>query len=73
MPGCVYVDAALMPSAAANVTGDLNFDGALRHTAGLLAQVIEAQAHERPMRRIDPVNHGYDGLSPWTISDAHSS
>ena len=31
---------------------------------GLIAHVIEEQTHERPMRRIDPVNHGYDGPPP---------
>ena len=28
---------------------------------GLVAHVIEEQTLEKPMRRIDPVNHGYDG------------
>jgi succinyl-CoA synthetase alpha subunit len=42
-------------------------------TPGLIAHVIEEQPRERPMRRIDPVNHGYDGPSPRTISDTHSS
>jgi len=27
----------------------------------MIAHAIEEQARERPMRRIDPVNHGYDG------------
>jgi hypothetical protein len=30
-------------------------------TPGLGAHVIEEQTREKPMRRIDPVNHGYDG------------
>ena len=30
-------------------------------TPGLIAHVIEEQTREKPMRRIDPVNHGYDG------------
>jgi succinyl-CoA synthetase alpha subunit len=28
---------------------------------GLVTHVIEEQTREKPMRRIDPVNHGYDG------------
>ena len=28
---------------------------------GLIAHVIEEKTREKPMRRIDPVNHGYDG------------
>lgn len=28
---------------------------------GLIAHVIEEQTREKPVRRIDPVNHGYDG------------
>ncbi|MFN0134169.1 MAG: citryl-CoA lyase [Phycisphaerales bacterium] len=28
---------------------------------GLVAHVVEEQTRERPMRRIDPVNHAYDG------------
>jgi hypothetical protein len=27
----------------------------------LVAQVIEEQTREKSLRRIDPVNHGYDG------------
>jgi citryl-CoA lyase len=33
----------------------------IARTPGLIAHAIEEQARERPMRRIDPVNHGYDG------------
>jgi hypothetical protein len=29
-----------------------------------VAHVVEEQTRERPMRRIDPVNHAYDGPSP---------
>jgi citrate synthase len=36
-------------------------------TPGLIAHVIEEQTRERPMRRIDPVNHGYDGPPPRTL------
>jgi succinyl-CoA synthetase alpha subunit len=40
---------------------------------GLIAHVIEEQTRERPMRRIDPVNHGYDGPPPRTVSNSRSS
>jgi citrate synthase len=33
----------------------------IARTPGLVVHVIEEQIRERPMRRIDPVNHGYDG------------
>ena len=33
----------------------------IARTPGLVAHVIEEQTREKPMRRIDPVNHGYDG------------
>jgi citryl-CoA lyase len=33
----------------------------IARTPGLIAHVIEEQTREKPMRRIDPVNHGYDG------------
>jgi len=33
----------------------------IARTPGLVAHVVEEQTRERPMRRIDPVNHGYDG------------
>ncbi len=39
----------------------------------LIAHVIEEQTHERPMRRIDPVNHGYDGPPPRNLSGKSSS
>jgi citrate synthase len=32
-----------------------------------VAHVIEEQSREKPMRRIDPVNHGYDGPAPRSI------
>jgi len=34
---------------------------AISRTVGLTAQVYEEQTRERPMRRIDPTNHEYDG------------
>lgn len=33
----------------------------IARTPGLVAHVVEEQTREKPMRRIDPVNHGYDG------------
>jgi len=39
----------------------------IARTPGLIAHVIEEQTRERPMRRIDPVNHGYDGPPPRTL------
>lgn len=35
----------------------------IARTPGLVAHVVEEQTRERPMRRIDPVNHAYDGPS----------
>jgi succinyl-CoA synthetase alpha subunit len=45
----------------------------IARTPGLIAHVIEEQTRERPMRRIDPVNHGYDGPAPRNLLDGHSS
>jgi succinyl-CoA synthetase alpha subunit len=36
----------------------------IARTPGLVAHVNEEQTRERPMRRIDPVNHAYDGPLP---------
>jgi len=36
----------------------------IARTPGLVAHVTEEQSREKPMRRIDPVNHAYDGPSP---------
>jgi citrate synthase len=33
----------------------------IARTPGLVAHVVEEQAREKPMRKIDPVNHAYDG------------
>src|SRR6476620_7855593 len=41
----------------------------IARTPGLVAHVIEEQTREKPMRRIDPVNHGYDGPAPRTLND----
>lgn len=44
----------------------------IARTPGLIAHVLEEQTRERPMRRIDPVNHGYDGPAPRALSDPQS-
>lgn len=36
---------------------------------GLVAHVNEEQTRERPMRRIHPADHGYDGPQPRSISE----
>src|SRR6266508_2091466 len=63
--GAILADTGMNPAA---------FNGIfmIARTPGLIAHVIEEQSRERPMRRIDPVNHGYDGAAPRTISDTHS-
>jgi citrate synthase len=40
----------------------------IARTPGLVAHVIEEQTRERPMRRIDPVSHGYDGPPARTLT-----
>ena len=64
--GAILADLGMNPAA---------FNGVfmIARTPGLIAHVIEEQTREKPMRRIDPVNHGYDGPSPRTISDDHST
>ncbi|PYI78464.1 MAG: citryl-CoA lyase [Verrucomicrobia bacterium] len=56
------------------ILGDLGMNPAafngifmIARTPGLIAHVIEEQTREKPMRRIDPVNHGYDGPAARTI------
>src|SRR5437588_10417505 len=41
----------------------------IARTPGLIAHVTEEQPREKPMRRIDPVNHGYDGLPARSIPE----
>jgi succinyl-CoA synthetase alpha subunit len=36
----------------------------IARTPGLVAHVTEEQSREKPMRRIDPENHAYDGPAP---------
>jgi citrate synthase len=58
--GAILADLGMNPSA---------FNGIfmIARTPGLVAHVIEEQSREKPMRRIDPVNHGYDGPGPRSI------
>jgi citryl-CoA lyase len=58
--GAILADLGMPPTA---------FNGIfmIARTPGLIAHVIEEQTRERPMRRIDPVNHGYDGPSARTL------
>ena len=64
--GAILADLGMNPAA---------FNGIfmIARTPGLIAHVIEEQSRERPMRRIDPVNHGYDGPPPRTLSNPTSS
>ena len=52
--GAILADLGMDPAA---------FNGIfmIARTPGLIAHVIEEQTREKPMRRIDPVNHGYEG------------
>jgi len=63
--GAILADLGMNPAA---------FNGIfmIARTPGLVAHVIEEQTRERPMRRIDPVNHGYDGPPARSLSDAPS-
>jgi succinyl-CoA synthetase alpha subunit len=58
--GAILADLGMNPAA---------FNGIfmIARTPGLIAHVIEEQTRERPMRRIDPVNHGYDGPPARTL------
>src|SRR2546422_1503409 len=59
--GAILADLGMNPAA---------FNGIfmIARTPGLVAHAIEEQTREKPMRRIDPVNHGYDGPAPRNIS-----
>jgi citrate synthase len=58
--GAILADLGMNPAA---------FNGIfmVARTPGLVAHVIEEQSREKPMRRIDPVNHGYDGPAPRSV------
>jgi succinyl-CoA synthetase alpha subunit len=64
--GAILADLRMNPAA---------FNGIfmIARTPGLIAHVIEEQTRERPMRRIDPVNHGYDGPPPRNVPDNPNS
>src|SRR4029078_10170829 len=64
--GAILADLGLNPAA---------FNGIfmIARTPGLVAHVIEEQTREKPMRRIDPVNHGYDGPESRNLSRESSS
>ena len=59
--GAILADLGMHPAA---------FNGIfmIARTPGLIAHVIEEQTREKPMRRIDPVNHGYDGPPPRSLT-----
>jgi citrate synthase len=60
--GAILADLGMNPAA---------FNGIfmIARTPGLVAHVIEEQTREKPMRLIDPVNHGYDGPASRSILD----
>src|SRR5262252_1911885 len=60
--GAILADLGMNPAA---------FNGIfmIARTPGLVAHVIEEQTREKPMRRIDPINHGYDGPPARSISE----
>jgi len=64
--GAILADLGMNPAA---------FNGIfmIARTPGLVTHVIEEQARERPMRRIDPVNHGYDGPPPRSMPRTSAS
>jgi succinyl-CoA synthetase alpha subunit len=59
--GAILADLGMNPAA---------FNGIfmIARTPGLIAHVLEEQTREKPMRRIDPVNHGYDGPPGRSLS-----
>ena len=60
--GAILADLGMNPAA---------FNGIfmIARTPGLVAHVIEEQIREKPMRRIDPVKHGYDGPPPRSLKE----
>src|SRR5438309_2117674 len=60
--GAILADLGMNPAA---------FNGIfmIARAPGLVAHVIEEQTREKPMRRIDPVNHGYDGPPPRSLKE----
>jgi succinyl-CoA synthetase alpha subunit len=64
--GAILADLEMNPAA---------FNGIfmIARTPGLVAHVIEEQTREKPMRRIDPVNHGYDGPASRSMPGTSAS
>jgi citrate synthase len=58
--GAILADLRMNPAA-------FNSIFMIARTPGLIAHVLEEQSREKPMRRIDPVNHGYDGPPARTL------
>jgi succinyl-CoA synthetase alpha subunit len=58
--GAILADLGMNPAA---------FNGIfmIARTPGLIAHVLEEKTREKPMRRIDPANHGYDGPPPRNL------
>jgi citrate synthase len=61
--------------AIAAIMADLGFEPSVMNglfmiarVPGLVAHVVEEQQRERPMRRIDPTNHVYDGPEPRGVA-----
>src|SRR5207253_629824 len=59
--GAILADLGMNPAAFNGIV-------TIARTPGLVAHVIEEQTREKPMRRIDPVNHGYDGPAPRSLT-----
>ena len=59
--GAILADLGLNPVA---------FNGIfmIARTPGLVTHVLEEQTREKPMRRIEPVKHGYDGPTPRSVA-----
>lgn len=62
--------------AIAAILADLEFDPRVMNgifmiarTPGLIAHAAEERQRERPMRRIDPVNHAYDGPARRSVPE----
>src|SRR5437868_1527245 len=67
----INVDGAIGAILAALGMNPAAFNGIfmIARTPGLVAHVIEEQTREKPMRRIDPVNHGYDGPAARSVPE----
>jgi succinyl-CoA synthetase alpha subunit len=63
--GAILADLGMDPAA---------FNGIfmIARTPGLVAHVIEEHDREKPMRHIDPINHGYDGPPARSLPDKSS-